>query len=309
MTTPAATGHRPGRRTAARRENVTGLAMALPITLIVIAVIVVPIVWTVILSFQDARYSDVARNGLGNPFTLDNYIDAIVSPGFWKSIWTTVVYTIGTTLGSVVVGLAAALALRDKFRGRGVVRALMLLPYVAPVVAAAYVWTVMLNPQYGIINAIGKEFLGWETAVNFTGAAPQALLTVIVFEIWRYFPFAFMFLAAALTGLNRELEEVALVDGATPWQSFRHVVLPQLMPVVALLTLLRLVMTFNKFDDIYLLTGGAAGTQVAAVRVYDQLVGSGDIGAASANAVILAVILGIGLGVYLRLTRTKESRA
>lgn len=283
--------------------------MVAPITVIVIAIIIIPILWTFVLSFQEARYSDVARNGMMNPFTLDNYAKTLTSPGFWKSIQTTLIYTVGTTVGSIAVGFITALAFREKFRGRGPLRALMLLPYVAPVVAVAYVWEVMLNPQYGIINAVGTTYLGWDRPINFLGVAPHALTTVIVFEIWRYFPFAFMFFAAALTGLNREIEEAALVDGVTPLQKFRYIILPQLVPVIALLTLLRLVMTFNKFDDIYLLTGGAAGTEVAAVRVYDQLVGSGDIGAASANSVILAAILAVGLFAYTRFARVREEKS
>jgi|TARA_Y100000817_G_scaffold195092_1_gene152585 ABC-type sugar transport system permease subunit len=298
---------RPRPTVAQRRANRDGWSMALPITLIVLAVIIVPIIWTFILSFQEARYSDVARNGMFNPLTLSNYTDVLTSAGFWESLWVTVLYTAGTTIGSIVVGFAAALALRGAFRGRGAVRAILLLPYVAPVVAAAYVWKVMLNPQYGVINELGTTYLGWEQSIDFLGRPPFALLTVIVFEIWRYFPFAFIFFAAALTGLSRDIEEAALIDGATPWQKFWHVITPQVMPVIALLTLLRLVMTFNKFDDIFLLTGGAAGTQVAAVRVYDQLVGSSDIGGASANAVLLALVLGAGLTLYLRLTRQKES--
>lgn len=283
-----------------KRENRDGLVMVTPIMVIVVAIIVIPILWTLVLSFQEARYADVAKNGLFNDFTLQNYIDVFTSAGFWKSLGTTVIYTIGTTAGSILLGLIAALAFRTKFRFRGPLRAVMLLPYVAPVVAAAFVWEVMLNPQYGIVNAVGTKFLGWEHPINFLGTAPQALTTVIVFEIWRYFPFAFMFFAAALTGLSREIEEAAIVDGATPIQKFFYIVLPQLMPTIALLSVLRLVMTFNKFDDIYLLTGGAAGTQVAAVRVYDQLVGSSDIGAASANSVVLALILVVALVIYMK---------
>jgi multiple sugar transport system permease protein len=277
-----------------------------PLVAIVTLVILVPIAWTFVLSFQDARYSDVAQNGLFNPITLSNYTDVLTDSGFWNSLWITVIYTVATTFGSIALGYFAALSMRDKFRGRGVMRALFVLPYVAPVVATAYVWKTMLNPQYGIVNAVGTGFLGWDQGIDFLGLEPYALMTVIVYEIWRYFPFAFIFFAAALMGLSREVEEAALVDGATPWQKFIYVITPQMLPVIALLTLLRLVMTFNKFDDIYLLTGGAAGTEIAAVRVYDELTGSSDIGAASANAVLLAIILAVGLSVYMRFTRKAD---
>lgn len=304
--TTAGALRRPRRSAKQRAERRDGAIMVAPILVIVIAIIIVPILWTFVLSFQEARYVDVARNGLFNDFTWDNYLDVFTSRGFWGSLGTTVVYTVATTAGSIALGLIAATAFRGRFPGRGPLRAVMLLPYVAPVVAVAFVWEVMLSPQYGVINAIGTRLLAWPEPINFLGAAPQALTTVIVFEIWRYFPFAFMFLAAAFTGLSREIEEAATVDGATPIQSYFQIVLPQLMPTIALLSVLRLVMTFNKFDDIYLLTGGAAGTQVAAVRVYDQLVGSSDIGGASANAVVLAVVLIVALVVYQRFFVAKE---
>ncbi len=177
-------------------------------------------------------------------------------------------YTVGATVGSIGVGLIAALALRRPFRGRGPVRAVMLLPYITPVVAATFVWTVALNPQYGIVNAWGTEFLGWDEPIAFlsteTGSlfgipVPTALLTVIVFEAWRYFPFAFLFLVARIQAIPAELDEAARMDGASIWQRFRFVTLPQLMPVIALLAVLRFIFTFNKFDDVYLLTGAAPG--------------------------------------------------
>lgn len=297
-------------RVSLRTDARDGIALVTPVTVVVGAVIVVPILWTVVLSFQDARYIDVARNGLFNELTLDNFTSVLTDRGFWEAMLTTVEYSVGTTLGSIVVGFVAALAFRDSFRFRAPLRAVMLLPYVAPVVATTFVWQVALNPQYGVVNAFGTEILGWDRPVPFLSTAPTALLTVIAYDIWRYFPFAFIFLGAAMTGLSREMEEAAVVDGATPLQKFWHVVLPQLMPTVALLALFRMVMAFNEFDDVYLLTGGAAGTQVASVRVYEQLTGSSDIGGASATAAVMAIFLGVALAVYLRATRRfrEESR-
>ncbi|MFJ9624889.1 carbohydrate ABC transporter permease [Streptomyces sp. NPDC101181] len=300
-------------RSAASRENRAGLAFVTPTFLVVFVVVILPIAWTVLLAFQNAKLVGIQENGLLGRWTLDNFSQVFGSPGFWSSLGTTLVYTVGATAGSVVLGLIAALALRRPFRGRGALRATMLLPYVAPVVAVAFVWEMALSPQYGFVNDWGRRFFGWDDPIAFLSTRsyevsllgahfdiPLALLTVIAFEAWRYFPFAFLFLLARLQAVPASLEEAAEVDGATVSQRFRHVLLPQLMPVIALLSVLRFIMTFNKFDDIYLLTGGGSGTDVVAVRVYDFLTARFDVGAASAQALVLAVVLIALLGVYFR---------
>ncbi|MBP1783044.1 multiple sugar transport system permease protein [Micromonospora sp. HB375] len=293
---------RPGRRplTLRRRESRAGLALVAPTLLVVLAVIGIPIVWTVVLAFQRVRLATLRKTGLFGELTLDNIDRVLHTPGFADTLWTTVLYSVGGTAGSIVVGLVAALAVRGPFRGRTLVRASMLLPYVAPVVAMTFVWQVMLDPQLGIVNDWGKRFLGWDQPVPFLSQESTALWTVIAFEAWRYFPFAFLFLLARLQAVPAELEEAARVDGATPTQRFRHILLPQLMPVIALIGVLRFIMTFNKFDDVYLLTGGSAGTEVVSVRVYQFLTARTDIGAAAAQAVVLAVVLLVFVAIYLR---------
>jgi multiple sugar transport system permease protein len=195
----------------------------------------------------------------------------------------------------------------------------MLLPYVAPVVAATFVWSVMLNPQFGIVNHWGTRLLGWDEPIAFLSQrsaeasvlgvgfdVPVALLTVIFFEMWRSFPFAFLFLTARLQAVPDTLEEAARVDGATPLQRFRHILLPQLMPTIAVLALLRFIWTFNNFDDIYLLTGGGSGTEVVSIRVFNYLIARSDIGAASAQALVLAGILIVLVTVYMRFAAREE---
>lgn len=290
-----------------RGEARTGWLLTLPTTVIVISVIVVPILWNLVLALRDVSFLDIARHGIfSGSFSLEAIGRTLTSSGFWRSVGTTVIYSVLSTFGSIAVGLIAALALRAPFRGRGAVRALMLLPYVAPVVAVAFVWQVMLNPQYGIVNHYLQALPGMGQGIDLLGQRPWALLTVIAFEIWRYFPFALLFLSARLVALPADVEEAALMDGVTPSQNFRHVVLPQIMGTIALLSVLRLIMTFNKFDDVYLLTGGAAGTEVAAVRVYDQLMGSFDIPGAAATALVLALIMVVFLLGYGALQRRAE---
>ncbi|WP_199550335.1 carbohydrate ABC transporter permease [Streptomyces sp. N35] len=298
---------------ASRRENRAGLAFVTPTFLVVLVVVILPILWTVVLAFQHARLVDIQGMGFFGNWSLDNFAEVLGSAGFWSSLGTTLTYTIGATLGSTLLGLVAALALRKPFRGRGLMRGAMLLPYVAPVVAVAFVWEVALSPQYGVVNEWGQKLFGWDDPIAFLSTReyevnllgwhfdiPLALLTVIAFEIWRYFPFAFLFILARLQAVPDGLEEAAKVDGATPLQRFRYIMLPQLMPVIALLCVLRFIMTFNKFDDVYLLTGGGSGTDVAAVRVYDFLTARYDVGAASAQALVLAVILMVLLGLYFK---------
>jgi multiple sugar transport system permease protein len=281
----------------------------------VLAVVVLPILWTVMLSFQQLRLIQLRTAGLFGEYSLGNFTEVVASDGFWESLRTTLIYSVLGTLLAVGLGLIASLALRKSFRGRGVVRALMLLPYVAPVVAATFVWSVMLNPQFGIINHWGTQWLGWDEPIAFLSQSkgevlgvdvPVALLSVIFFEMWRSFPFAFLFLTARLQAVPDSLEEAARIDGATPMQRFRHVVLPQLMPTIAVLALLRFIWTFNNFDDIYLLTGGGAGTGVVSVRVFDYLVARGDIGAASAQALVLAGVLVVLVTLYFRFAAREE---
>jgi len=299
--------------TARQRESRAGLAYLSPTLVVVVVVVVLPILWTVMLAFQRIRLINVRRAGVFGQYTLANLETVLASPGFWSSLWTTLVYTIGSTVGSITLGLVAALALRSRFRGRTMVRASVLLPYVAPVVAMAFVWNVLLSPQFGLANDWGVRFLGWDSPIAFLSQreyalnllgwqidVPMALLTVIAFETWRYFPFAFLFLLARLQAVPADLEEAAKVDGAAPTQIFRHILLPQLGAVIALLSVLRFIMTFNKFDDVYLLTGGGAGTEVVSVRVFEYLTARFDIGAAAAQALVLAAGLIVLLAIYLR---------
>lgn len=297
--------------TLARREARTGLLLISPTLIVVSVMVIIPVLWTLMLAFQGVRLINLRQTGLFGNYTLDNFTSVLTSPGFVSGLVNTLVYTVGGTVGSIALGLVAALVVRRPFRGRAVVRGVMLLPYVAPVVAVTFVWEVMLSPQFGIVNQIGTHLLGWSRPVPFlseqTGhlgllgghvSVPTAMLTVIAFDTWRYFPFAFLFIIARIQAIPGELEEAAKVDGATPLQRFRYIVLPQLREVIAVLAVLRFIWTFNKFDDVYLLTGGGAGTQVASVRVYDLLTSQADIGGAAAQAMVLAAVLAICLFVY-----------
>jgi multiple sugar transport system permease protein len=312
---------RRGRSARVREDRRTGYLLITPTVVIVFGMVVLPILWTVSLAFQQVRLLNLSSAGFLGDYSLENFQDVLTSPGFVDALITTLVYSVAGTAGAIGLGLFTALALRRPFRGRGLVRACMLVPYVAPVVAATFVWKTMLNPQFGIANHYLTRFLGVDEPIAFLSSSDNisafgidlhvstALFTVVLFECWRSFPFAFLFLTARIQAIPDSLEEAALVDGATPTQRFRHIVLPQLLPTIAVLTVLRFIWTFNNFDDIYLLTGGGSGTQVVAVRVFDYLINRGDIGAAAAQALVLAAILAVLVGTYLKLFGRQEEVA
>jgi multiple sugar transport system permease protein len=309
---------RQGKSARAREDRRTGYLLISPTVIIVFTMVVLPIVWTISLGFQEIRLLNLRSAGVIGDYSLENFRNVLGSSGFVDALVTTLVYSVFGTFFAIGLGLLAALALRQPFRGRGLVRACMLVPYVAPVVAATFVWSTMLNPQFGIVNHYGTRLLGWDEPIAFLSSAEPvsifgfethvsvALLSCVLFEAWRSFPFAFLFLTARIQAIPESLEEAAMVDGATPTQRFRHIILPQLLPTIAVLTVLRFIWTFNNFDDIYLLTGGGAGTQVVAVRVYDYLINRGDIGAAAAQALVLAAILAVLVTAYLKLFGRSE---
>ncbi len=320
--TPRRAPESPRRGSARVREDRrTGYTLIAPTAVIVLVMVVLPILWTVSLAFQHVRLINLRQTGFFGSYTMDNFAAVLTSPGFGTALVNTMVYSVGGTFGAIVVGLIAALVLRRPFRGRGIVRAALLLPYVAPIVAATFVWKTLLNPEFGAVNTWGTTLLGWDQPVAFLTSGESAslggvqlpvttaMLTVVVFEAWRSFPFAFLFLTARMEAIPAVLDEAAEVDGASPLQRFWHIVLPQLLPTIAVLTVLRFIWTFNDFDAIYLLTGGGSGTQVVAVRVYDFLISRGNIGTAAAQALVLAVILAVLVTVYLKLFGRSEEGA
>ncbi len=293
-----------------KKEARLGLWLVLPAVLVVFGLVLFPFAWNGTLAFKRVRLVELQDISIfGGDYTLANYERVTGVSSFWETVRNTLVYTIFGTVGSILVGLWAAIVMQKAFIGRSVVRGIMLFPYVAPVIAVTFAWKLMLSPQTGVANewleAAGQpkvDFLGRQDFVLNLGfmelTLPLALSTVILFEVWRYFPFAYLFLLARMQAIPKELDEAAIVDGATPIQRFRYITLPQLKAVLAVLFLLRFIWTFNKFDDVFLLTGGGSGTKVITVQILDWLRGRGDVGAASMLSLILAGILIVLVALY-----------
>jgi multiple sugar transport system permease protein len=289
--------------------------LILPTALIVFGLVLFPAIFSIWISFHDI--------GLGNlndvfhaPFVgLENYRQVFndfafkwQGPRNWGAAVNSIVYSFSSTILTLTVGLIAALLLNRPFRARGPVRAIFLFPYVAPIVSVAFVWRWILDPRpSGVVNDILMRLGLIELPKAYLSTRGLALVLVIVFEAWRYFPFAMLMLLARLQAIDQTLYEVAEVDGANAWQKFRYVTLPELRYVLGATFLLRLIWTFNKFDDIFLLTGGGFGTNVLPVLTYQFSFKSYDFGKGAANAMILLVMLVVFLVAYVGIVmRTGE---
>jgi len=224
-------------------------------------------------------------------FTWKNFQRIFDSKEFLSVIWATVFYTVFGTIGALVVGLFAALLLNKSFTGKGLLRGLYLFPYVSPIIAVAFAWITLLDPFSGSINALLLQMEVVDTPINFFGQRPLALIMVTVFEIWRYFPLSFLFILARMQSIDNDMYEAADMDGASPFQKFWSLSMPQLLGILSVLFLLRFIWTFNKFDDIFLLTGGNAGTRTLTVSVYEQAFAISNIGAGAAVAVVIFMVL------------------
>ena len=239
-------------------------------------------------------------------FSGENFARVFDGDEFWGVLWVTLFYTVVGTVGALVMGLFAAMLLNKSFKGQGILRGLYLFPYVAPVIAVAFTWVTLFDPFSGSANALLIQMGVTQGAINFFGERPLALIMVTVFEIWRYFPLSFLFILARMQSIDTDMYEAADMDGASPFQKFWYLSMPQLLGILSVLFLLRFIWTFNKFDDIFLLTGGNAGTRTLTVNVYEQAFAVSNIGAGAAVAVVIFCCLLVFSFVFFRYISQEE---
>jgi len=297
------------KRYRGRQAQETRLAWMLisPTALIVLGIVIFPAFFSVWVSFHDVGLHNL-NDVFHAPFVgWENYQKVFNDFAFkfqgmqsWGAAVTSIVYSFAGTILTLAVGLAAALLLNRPFRGRGLTRAIFLFPYVAPVVSVAFVWRWILDPRpSGVLNDILMRLNFIDLPKAYLATRGLALLIVIFFEAWRYFPFAMLMILARLQAIDSTLYEAADVDGANVFEKFWYITLPELRYVVGAIFLLRLMWTFNKFDDIFLLTGGGFGTKVLPVLTYEFSFRLFDFGRGAATAMILLVILVIFIAFYI----------
>ncbi len=286
------------------REGVFAYVILAPALIVLVVFIAYPFVLGIWLSLTDKRASLP-----GNFVGADNFIKDLQDTIFQKTVVNTFVYTIVATIFKLVLGLGLALLMNQPFRGKNLIRAFVLLPWIVPTVLSTVVWQWMFDPSYSILNWTLKNWFAWSGPFpSWLGDPFLALCCVIFVNIWRGVPFFAISLLAGLQTVSLELFEAAAIDGANAVQRFMHITLPTIRPVLMIVTLFSVVWTFADFQLVYVLTKGGPlnSTQLFATYSYDTALRGGQIGLGASIALFMFPILALVVFVIQRRLR-KES--
>ncbi|MFQ5663926.1 MAG: carbohydrate ABC transporter permease [Terriglobia bacterium] len=284
-----------------RREWASRYSLLAPAVLYAAALALVPVLFTVGLSF----HRQLPIFNISRFVGLENYAFLLRDARFWNALGNTAYFVALSVTLELGLGLGFALLLNQKFRGRGLARALVLLPWAVPNVVGARFWEWIFNADYGVLNYL----LG--VKINWLGDPGWALHAAVLADVWKTTPFAVLLLLAGLQVIPAELYQAARIDGATPWQLFRHITLPLLKPVILLVLLFRSMDAARIFDLIFVLTGGgpANETETLAVYAYKLLYRTLQFGYGSALAVATFLfIFALSLAYLYHLRRAWQLR-
>jgi multiple sugar transport system permease protein len=291
-------------------SNRTDYLYVLPALLVMLVVIAFPIYYTIELSFHSTPANLQMRDKVWSG--LDNYTRVLTSGVFHEVTIQTIIWTLASTFFAFILGLGAALSLHREFVGRGLMRGLLLIPYVISAVAASYVWKWLYHSDFGVIGALAVQLGITDEPINFLDNRRTVLASLIVVNVWKEFSFAMVMLMAGLQTVPDQLLRAAQVDGASPWQRFWHVTFPHLKGVSMVTVLLLLVANFNSFIIPFVMTGGgpADASHIWITHIYQLAFGRQQWGVASAYAVILFMVMMVLGYFYVKaLTRGDEARA
>ncbi|PQG16418.1 carbohydrate ABC transporter permease [Enterococcus faecium] len=271
-----------------RKHSDLKLAMGLlaPSMLLLAVLVLIPMLSNIQISFFDMPLNpnlDAVFIGLSN------YFEILSDSEFYRSLGLTVAYTFLVVAGSTALGLAVAILLNRKFRFRKTVRSLILLSYVTPSISLIFAWKYMFNNSYGIVNDLLVDRLQLFNEAPLWFDQPVAsFFMVVLFAIWRYYPYAFISFLAILQTVDKTLYEAAEMDGANAWQKFKIVTLPAIKPVLATVIVLRSIWMFYMFTDVYLLTNKV---NILGVYLYQTAFAFNDLGKAAAISILLFIII------------------
>lgn len=278
------------------RERRTGWLLLAPALLILGLVYAYPILRAFWLSLFTQNLGTELKpvfSGLDNLMRMGN------DGRFWQSISNTLVFTVISLTLELGLGMAIALVLNRSFRGRGAVRTIAIIPWALPTALIALAWTWIFNDQYGVWNDILLRLGIIDTGVNWLGDPLLAMLAVIGADVWKTTSFVSILLLAGLQSIPSDLYEAHAMDGASPWQSFRQITLPLLMPQIVIATLFRFAQAFGIFDLVQVMTGGgpAGATEMVSIYIYATVMRYLDFGYGAALVVVTFILLVVAVAI------------
>ena len=289
-----------------KADRAFGLKLVAPAMIILIVLLALPTVLTAIYSLHDVP----ASGSSFGPFVgIENYQIIFGSPVFWRSAQVTVAFAIGFVIFSTLIGLAMALLLNQRFIGRGLARALLIIPWATPWLVIGILWKWFADGSVGGLNAVLLMLGLTSDYIPFLSDPNTALPITVLAAVWRQASFAGILLLAGLQTLPEELLEAAQLDGANWWQRFTNITLPWLRPVLITVTVFNVIYAFLQFDVVFAMTQGGPGdtTQVMSILIYRQLFVNTNIGLGSALAVILGVVALVGGLLIVKLFYRREA--
>ncbi len=267
-------------------ETSLGRVFVSPAILLMALVALFPVIYAFVISLQ--AYTRRQNEGFAG---IENYVEALTDERFWTSLQFTVIFTVASVAAEFVIGLGFALLMNQAFRGRGITRAAILVPWVIPTVIAAQMWFFMFNVTPGFINTVFG--LG---DFNWLGQSGWAAFAVIFADVWKTAPFVALLLLAGLQTIPGDVYEGARVDGAKMFQRFWYITMPLLKPAILVALLFRTVEALRVYDLPQVMTGGAFGTESLSILVQQFVVRTPDPGLGSAlSTITFILILGIGM--------------
>jgi multiple sugar transport system permease protein len=269
-------------------RNVLGFLFLLPAAVFLIIFLTYPLGLGVWLAFTDTR---IGRAGVF--VGLENYESLWTDSVFWLSVFNTILYTVGASVLKFALGLWLALILNQHLPFKAFFRAIVLLPWVVPTVLSAIAFWWIYDAQFSILSWALIKLGLIDTNINFLGDATNARASVIAANVWRGIPFVAISLLAGLQTIPQSLHEAATLDGATPWQRFRHITLPMLTPIIAVVMTFSVLFTFTDFQLIYVLTRGGPlnATHLMATLSFQRAIPGGNLGEGAAIAVAMIPFL------------------
>jgi multiple sugar transport system permease protein len=294
------------RRARRARIDLFPYLLVAPAVLIVALVTIYPAMYALGISTTDAN---LLRLDSARSLGLANYTKAWDDEIFTESLWHTLRWVVVNALGQMLVALPVALLLNTGFRGRGMVRAAILVPWVVPGAVVAIIWRYMVDANYGVVNDLLLRLGVISETVAWIGEPLPSFIVISTATIWAGFPFFAVTLLAALQVIPEDLYEAARIDGASAWQRFRNVTLPLLLPTILLLLLLRTIWLAHSVDLIFLMSNGGPGYNNYTVAVYSFILTWSQLllGYPSAMVIMLSVVLLVASVFYIRsIERSRE---